>query len=129
MNVCNFSGRIVNDVVLNTKGQTMWINNTLAIYNRKRVDEHWEDDTIFVEFSVFGKNAEIINKYTKKGDRITLLGKITQDRWVDKNGNNRNQLKLLVEKIHLIDYAKPQENNSKDISNSNVANDDEEIPF
>ncbi|ULO04590.1 single-stranded DNA-binding protein [Campylobacter sp. RM12651] len=126
MNVCNFTGRLVNEVMLHTKGQTMWINNTLAIYNRKKVDERWEEDTIFIEFSAFGKNAEMINKYTRKGDRISLIGKITQERWVDKNNNNRTQLKLLVEKIYLIDYIKPDTNKN---SIENINDEDSEIPF
>lgn len=124
MNNCSFTGRIVKEVILNSKGQTIWVNNTIAIPNRKKVENNWVDDAVFIDFSVFGKNAEIINKYTKKGDRISLIGKLVQENWVDKNNNNRTLLKLLVEKIHLIDYTKPDinENNTKD-------NEDDEIPF
>lgn len=74
-------GRLARDSELRyTKDNKEICNFTLAIANSK-------DDTTFLKVSTFGKVAETVNKYIKKGDLILVEGMIKNNNYTDKDGN------------------------------------------
>ncbi|MBS1989841.1 MAG: single-stranded DNA-binding protein [Cyanobacteria bacterium SZAS LIN-3] len=55
----------------------------------------------FYRVETWGKLAELAAKYLKKGNQVTVSGRLVMDHWTDKHGNNRitpvveaNQLSL-----------------------------------
>ncbi|RME32163.1 MAG: single-stranded DNA-binding protein [Candidatus Zixiibacteriota bacterium] len=52
---------------------------------------------VFIDCQAFGRVGENINKYFDKGDPILVHGKISQDRWVDKDsGAKRSKVYVTV---------------------------------
>ena len=45
---------------------------------------------------VFGKRAETLAQYVSKGDKLAVQGKITYDRYQDKNGVDRLSVDIVV---------------------------------
>ncbi|MCC7409585.1 MAG: single-stranded DNA-binding protein, partial [Phycisphaeraceae bacterium] len=56
-----------------------------------------------VECEAFGRTAEVINQYLRKGSPIFIDGRLKLDQWQDKEGNNRSKLKVVVDQFQFID--------------------------
>jgi single-strand DNA-binding protein len=74
------------------------------------VNRKWKDDSgqtreeaTFVEFEAWGKTAEIIAKYHKKGSQIFIYGRLKFQTWEDKtSGQKRNKLTVVAEGFEFI---------------------------
>lgn len=49
------------------------------------------EEVVFVDVAAFGKTAETINKFVKKGDPIFIDGRLKYDQWEDKGGAGKRQ--------------------------------------
>jgi len=52
--------------------------------------------------SIFGKLAEIAGEYLKKGSQVYLEGKITTEKWKDKEGNDRYTTKIIANQMQML---------------------------
>lgn len=81
---------------------------TLAV-NRKWKNDAGEacEEVSFVDCSAFGRTAEIIGEWVKKGDPLLVDGRLRQENWTDKTtGAKRSKLKVVVESMHLMGTKK-----------------------
>lgn len=93
MNKCIFLGRTTKDVELR------YTNENLAIGKFSvAVDTGYGDKkkTNFFNCTVFGKQAETMQKYVTKGNKILLECEALQNTYTDKNGNNVNTVDFRV---------------------------------
>lgn len=60
----------------------------------------------FIQVVVFGKKAEIICKYLKKGSMITLSGRLRTGSYDDKDGNRRYVAEVIAEDFKFLNYKK-----------------------
>ncbi len=83
--------------------QTPVVEFGLAI-NRKWTaqDGSQRDDTCFVDCQMYGKRAEVINKYLKKGNPLFLEGRLKFDSWQAQDGSKRSKLRVFVENFEFI---------------------------
>ena len=83
--------------------QTAVVDFGLAT-NRKWTgqDGQQRDETCFVDCRAFGKPAETINKYCKKGNPLLVEGRLTFDSWTGKDGAKRSRLRVTVESFQFI---------------------------
>ncbi len=51
---------------------------------------------------VWGKQAEVCEKYLKKGKEIAIEGKLTYRTWTDKEGKNHNITEIVVNELLLM---------------------------
>lgn len=66
------------------------------------MDSGWGDNkkTCFIDVTVWGKQAEFVSKYFKKGDGIHLEGRLDFDSWEDKNGGGkRSKHRITAERV------------------------------
>ena len=78
------------------------------------INETWKDKSgqkqesvSFFDCTLFGKSAEGLADYLKKGRKILVDGKLRQDRWQDeKTGQNRSKIKILVDRVTFLGGAK-----------------------
>lgn len=59
------------------------------------------DDTCFVDCQMFGKRAETVNKYFKKGEPIFVEGRLKFDSW-EKDGRKHSKLRVFVENFEFL---------------------------
>jgi single-strand DNA-binding protein len=62
-----------------------------------------QEISTFVDCDIFGPRADVVAKYFKKGNRITLVGKLRQDKWEDKEGQKRSKLFIRVDDFGFVD--------------------------
>ncbi|HEC2232152.1 TPA: single-stranded DNA-binding protein [Staphylococcus delphini] len=130
------TGRITKDLELKQAGQTQVTNFSIA------VDKPFKkDDTSFFEIVAFGKTAELLNNYCGKGSKILIEGSLKQDRFEDKNGNNRSVVRVIANRIEFLDNKSnnqsnnpPQQQRSQapvqdNPFNNTVDVDDSDLPF
>ena len=82
----------------------------LAI-NRTWKNEAGESQTevTFVDIDAFGRQAEVISQYLKKGRPVLLEGRLKLDQWEDKNTHQKqSKLRVVLESFSFID-SKPTE--------------------
>ncbi len=68
-------------------------------------DGQQKEETCFVDCRMFGKRAEVINKYLKKGDPIFIEGRLTFDSWTSQDGAKRSKLRVTIESFEFLGSA------------------------
>ncbi len=67
-------------------------------------DGQTKDETTFVDVDAFGKQAEVIGQYLKKGRPVLIEGRLKLDQWDDKTtGQKRSRLGVILESFQFID--------------------------
>ena len=86
MNSCCFYGHIATDIEYKvTESGSATARFNIAVSRRSK-----ERKTDFLRFVAFGKTAEVINNYFRKGSRIAVQAMAVQpDKFTDRNGNTR----------------------------------------
>ena len=69
----------------------------------KRQDGEQGEETLFVDCSAFGRQAEVINQYCRKGRPLFIEGRLKLSQWQDKDGNNRSKIRVVIENFQFID--------------------------
>lgn len=65
-----------------------------------------KDETSFFDVRAFGKTAEFICRYFRKGSSICVDGKLRQERWTDKQtGGPRSAVRVIVDEAYFVDSA------------------------
>lgn len=88
------------DLRYTTSGKAVF-DNSIAM-NRKWTTEDGEkkEEVTFLDFAAFGRTAETMGEYFKKGSLVHLTGYLKTESWEDKQtGAKRNKLKLIVERF------------------------------
>lgn len=78
---------------------------TLAI-NRTWKSETGEpkEEVTFVDVNAFGRQAEVVGQYMKKGRPFLVEGRLKLDQWEDKNTHQKqSKLKVVLEGFSFID--------------------------
>ena len=67
----------------------------------KKQDGTLGEDKCYVDCQMFGKRAEVINQYLKKGDPLFVEGRLKFDSW-EKDGQKRSKLRVFVESFEFL---------------------------
>jgi single-strand DNA-binding protein len=88
--------------------QTAVVDFGLAVNRRwKGKDGQQSEETCFVDCRCFGKSAETLNQYVKKGAPILVEGRLHFDQWDGKDGTKHSKHRVVVENFQFIG-GKPQ---------------------
>lgn len=64
-----------------------------------------KEEVTFVDCSCFGKTAEILSKYKKKGDPLFVEGRLKLDQWEAQDGSKRSKMRVIVENFQFLNRA------------------------
>src|SRR5438093_1564733 len=75
------------------------------------INRSWKDETgaskeevTFVDVEAWGRQAEVISQYLKKGRPILMEGRLKFDQWEDKNTHQKqSKLRVVLESFQFID--------------------------
>jgi len=84
-------------------------------------------ETLFVDVVSFGRQAETIAEYLKKGSPVFIEGRLRFRSWEDNNGNKRSKHEIVLNSFQFLSYK----TKSSEAAGSDVAApaEDEDIPF
>jgi single-strand DNA-binding protein len=67
-----------------------------------------KEEVTFVDVDAFGRQAEVIGQYMKKGRPFLVEGRLRLDQWEDKNTHQKQtKLKVVLEGFSFIDSKGP----------------------
>ena len=69
-----------------------------------------KEEVCFLDFDVFGKQAEILNQYVRKGSKVMIEGRLILNRWTAQDGTNRSNHTLRVESFKFLDSKADSQN-------------------
>ena len=95
-------GRLTRDPELRyTSGGRGVCDVGLAVNREYTVNNERRKETAFVDVTVWGRQAEVICEYMKKGREIYLEGRLTLDTW-EQDGQKRSKLKVIAENFQFL---------------------------
>ena len=68
----------------------------------RKQDGSQGEEVCFTDCQMFGKRAEVINKYLHKGDPIFVEGRLKLDQWQAQDGSKRSKLRVFVENFEFV---------------------------
>ena len=78
-------------------------NITLATTEKwKGKDGEKKESTEWHRISFFGKLAEIVGEYVKKGSLIYIEGRLQTRKWHDKEGNDKYTTEIVADRMQMI---------------------------
>lgn len=105
MNQCNFTGRFGRDPESKYMPSGAAVCNFSLAVGRQYKDKdsgQKKDDTQWVDFVAFGKTAEIITQYMRKGSQCRVTGRWQKRKWQDKDGKDRYSTEIIVEDFQML---------------------------
>ena len=69
---------------------------------------------------VFGKLADVIEKYVHKGSRMYVEGKMRTRAFTDKNGVQKTITEINVDNLEMLDSKPTQQSANADVSQTNI---------
>ena len=80
------------------QGSNMAIARFSLAVNR-RFPREGEPDSDFFNCTAFGKTAEFVEKYFHKGSRMSLVGRVQNDNYTNKNGEKVYSVQIIAEEV------------------------------
>jgi len=97
------AGNLTRDAQLSyLPSQTPVVDFGLAINRNYTVNGEKKQETCFVDVRAFGKPAETLSKYCKKGSPLFVEGRLTFDSWNAQDGTKRSKLRVTLENFQFI---------------------------
>lgn len=103
--------------------------------NRKWKTESGEEreDVLFADVDCFGKQAETVAQWFRKGSRMLVEGRLKLDQWEDKKtGEKRSKIAIALESFSFVDKAsggKPAAASPTATAEQSPIDNDGEVPF
>lgn len=111
MNKFSGVGRITRDITVIYAGELAIAKSSIAINRKFKRDG--EPDADFINFVAFGKVAELIEKYTSKGSKVGIVGRIQTGNYTNKDGVKVYTTDIVVEEIDFLDSKASVDNGEK----------------
>lgn len=126
LNKAILMGRLTRDPELrHTQSDTAVASFSLAI-DRDRKGSDGERQTDFIDCVAWGRQAEFLNQWFKKGMMAIVVGRVQSRNWEDKNGNKRVSIEINVDEVSFGETKKSREQND---GFAELDDDDGEVPF
>ena len=122
MNLCIFRGNITKNAELKylPSGSAV-VKFDLAVNYRYAKEEK----TLFIKCTLFGKRAEGLHQYLKKGVNLLVDGMLIENTWTGKDGRVNYSKELIIQNLEFTGCKKKTDNTNQ---NKQIP-DNENIPF
>ena len=126
-------GRLTRDPELRyTTGGTAVVTLGVAVNRRVNRNDNWEDEVSFFDVVVFGRRAETVAEYLKKGREVLVEGDLVQRRWETSEGQKRSKIEVNARDVQFIGGAGGAARPAAESGGGSEvppAIDDDDIPF
>lgn len=74
----------------------------MAINRKYTVNGESKEETCFVDLTAWGRQAELLNQYVKKGSQLFVEGRLQFSTWESQEGGKRSKLEVVVENFQFV---------------------------
>jgi single-strand DNA-binding protein len=110
--VANFNkvillGNLTRDIELrHTQSGQALAKFGMAINRKYSVNGEQKETTCFVDLTAWGRQAEVLNQYVKKGSQLFIEGRLEYSTWEAQEGGKRSKLEVVVENFQFVGSAR-----------------------
>ncbi|MBP5332432.1 MAG: single-stranded DNA-binding protein [Lachnospiraceae bacterium] len=109
MNKVIMMGRLTRDPeVRYSQGASSTAVGRFSIAVDRRFKREGQPDADFFNCTTFGKQAEFVEKYLKKGTKVVISGSVQNDNYTDKDGNQRYSVQIICDEIEFAESKNAQ---------------------
>jgi single-strand DNA-binding protein len=126
------SGRLTRDCELRYTPTGTAVTDVIIASNRIWSKEsERQEETTFVDVTIWGKQAESLAEYLVKGRHIMVVGRLKLNKWETEEGDKRSKLTMVAEKINLTPGGRANNSGTQSPSKPEkvTAEATEEVPF
>jgi len=120
MNKVFLIGRLTRDPELRYTESNMPICRFSIAVNRTFSNQNGEREADFINISVFGKQAENVKNYVKKGSQVAIDGRIQTSSY-EKDGVRRYSTDVVANNVQFLDSRNSGNNGGNDFGFDNVS--------
>ena len=106
MNTVILTGRVTKDIETRDTSTGRKVASFTIAVDRRTKDGKATD---FFDCVAWGKTAELLGEYVKKGNMIVVNGRLQLRNWTDKDGNKRRSAEILASNVYFGESKKTQE--------------------
>ncbi len=119
MNKAILMGRLARDPEIRTTQSGISVCNfTVACDRRSRAaDGTYQNQADFIPCVAWRQQAEFINRYFSKGDRILVSGSIQPRSWEDQAGQKRYTTEVIVDEVEFCESRRGERSGGQDEGN------------
>lgn len=100
-------GNLTRDVELrHTQSGQALAKFGMAVNRKYSVNGEQKETTCFVDLTAWGKQAELLNQYVKKGSQLFVEGRLEYSTWEAEGGGKRSKLEVVVENFQFVGSAR-----------------------
>lgn len=141
MNKIILCGRLTKDPeVRYSQGATQTAVARVSLAVNRKWKREGEPEADFFNCTSFGKQAEFIEKYLRKGSKVLISGRVQNDNYTNKDGQKVYAVNIMIEEIEFAESknAGQQDTNQRQQDRPAYTNDgfmtipdgtEEELPF
>lgn len=97
-------GRLTRDIEIKTTNNGGFVGKFSLASNRKeKSGDTWTEKPGFFDCVVFGKSAEILKQYTRKGSKLCVEGSLRWSSWEGSDGKKQSKVEIHVEGFQFLD--------------------------
>jgi single-strand DNA-binding protein len=75
----------------------------LAVNHRWRTqDGQQREDVCFIDCRSYGRQAEVLNQYMRKGQPLLVEGRLQFDQWESQDGQKRSKHRVFIERFSFV---------------------------
>jgi len=96
-------------------------------------DGEEKEEVTFVDCEIWGKMADAVGRYMKRGVHLLVEGRLKEDRW-EKDGVKRSKMKVVVDRVEFMGVGRGEERRGRGFDGVKSAGvgrgaGDDDIPF
>ncbi len=116
INRVQLAGNLTRDPQIRVIGENRSVASFgLAINRRyKTAEGEAKEEVTFVDIDAWGRTAELAGQYLTKGSPCYIEGRLRLETWQDKEGQNRQRLKVVADHIQFLNRNRDQDMDSTD---------------
>jgi single-strand DNA-binding protein len=100
MNKVILMGRLTRDPEVRTsQGASQTTIGRFSIAVDRRFKREGQPEADFFNCTAFGRTAEFVDKYLRKGTKVVVVGSVQNDNYTDKNGNKVYSTQIMVDEV------------------------------
>lgn len=134
MNVTILKGNLTKNIELRYTTKDMAIARFNLAVRRDVKNKEGNYDSDFISCIAYGKTAELLSKYTEKGSKLLITGRITAGSYENTKGEKVYTTDILVNTVEFLDKKKETQEETKEHDpyeemSAKVNEDNFQLPF
>ena len=122
LNVCTLTGRLVKEVDLRYTSNGKAVGSFTLAVDRQFKNAHGEKETDFINAVIWGKSAEALANFTRKGNLIGITGRLQVRTYENNEGRKVWVTEVVAENFTFLESKNSQNNSNTGGSNHSQVN-------